>query len=366
MVGVMDQRLTDSYALYCGDSAEVLAGIETGSVDLITTSPPFAQLYTYSNSERDLGNSRTDAEFFAHFDFIIRELLRVTAPGRVAAIHVMDIPAMLVRDGYIGLKDFSGDVLRAFIAAGWTFDGRVPIDKNQQAQSIRTHSKALTKSQWSKDRSWLRPALPDYILKFRKPGDNIKPVVGGMTFEEWIDWANPTWPGGKPVEATYRQIMEWLERRTEEYAVLQGYTPTIDDLPLVATHGIAERYLMDVVDRAADAGAFSTWYGISESDTLNVNESRTPEQEKHICPLQLGTIERCIRLWSNPGDVVLDPFVGIGSVAVEAVKLRRKAIGVELKPEWWRVAVKNVNRAIDESRTPDLFSGLEALGAGED
>lgn len=310
MVGVMDQKITDAYALYCGDSAEVLRGLETGSVDLITTSPPFSQLYTYSNSERDLGNSRTDAEFFAHFDFIIRELLRVTAPGRVAAIHVMDIPAMLVRDGWIGLKDFSGDVIRAFVARGWTFDGRVPIDKNQQAQSIRTHSKALTKSQWAKDRSWLRPALPDYILKFRKPGENVKPVTGGMTFDEWIDWANPTWPN-------------------EE-------------------------------DRCAEHGAFSTWYGISEQDTLNVHDSRTPEQEKHICPLQLGTINRCVRLWSNPGDVVLDPFVGIGSVAVEAVKLSRVAVGVELKPEWFRVAVKNMDRAVQDSRTPDLFSALEA------
>lgn len=303
-VAVMDQVIRDEYALYCGDSVEVLGGLPTDSVGLIVTSPPFSQLYTYSNSERDLGNCRTDAEFFTHFDFIIRDLLRVLAPGRVAAVHVMDIPAMLVRDGWIGLKDFSGEVIRAFSERGWVFDGRVPVDKNQQAQSIRTHSKALTKSQWSKDRSWLRPALPDYVLKFRKPGENEKPVIGGMTFDEWIDWANPTWPND---------------------------------------------------DRCAEGGAFATWYGISEQDTLNVNESRTPEQEKHICPLQLGTIERAIRLWSNPGDVVLDPFVGIGSVVVESVKLGRRGVGVELKPEWYRVAHRNVERELEELNAMRLF-----------
>ena len=305
-VGVNSQKLTEHYAYYNGDSSEVLKGLATGTVDLIVTSPPFSQLYTYSNSERDLGNSRTDAEFFEHFDFIIRELLRVLKPGRVAAIHVMDIPAMLVRDGYIGLKDFSGEVIRAFIAGGFVFDGRVPIDKNQQAQSIRTHSKALTKASWSKDRSWLRPALPDYILKFRKPGENVAPVVDHMTFEEWIDWANPTWPSE--------------------------------------------------TDRCADGGAFSTWYGISEQDTLNINESRTAEQEKHICPLQLGTINRCIRLWSNPGESVLDPFAGIGSVPYEAVRLGRQGLGVELKPEWWRVGCKNLDRAVADTQSVDLFA----------
>lgn len=220
---------------------------------------------------------------------------------------------MLVRDGYIGLKDFSGDVIRAFIAAGFVFDGRIPIDKNQQAQSIRTHSKALTKASWSKDRSWLRPALPDYILKFRKPGENAVPVIGAMTFEEWIEWANPTWP--------------------------------------------------DEQDRCGDVGAFSTWYGISEQDTLNVNEARTPEAEKHICPLQLATIERCIRLWSNADETVLDPFSGIGSVVVRAVQKDRRGIGVELNPPWHRVAVRNVERAIAEMHTPTLFDALEPIGA---
>lgn len=312
-VSALSQRVTDQYALYQGDSIELIRGIPDNSVHLTVTSPPFIALYAYTASERDMGNSATDAEFFAHFDYLIGEMLRVTVPGRIAAIHVIDVPAMLVRDGYIGLKDFSGDVIRAFIANGWTWDARVPIDKNQQAQSIRTHSKALTMTQFEKDRSWLRPALPDYVLKFRKPGDNPVPVRGGMTRDEWIDWANPTWPNE---------------------------------------------------DRCQDAGAFSTWYGIRENDTLNVAEARGNDDERHICPLQLGTIERCIRLWSNPAEVVLDPFAGIGSVPYQAVKLGRYGVGCELKAEYFRAAVRNLRRA--ESRASDLFSmaAIEVVGDG--
>lgn len=314
VVGVMAQTVNEHYALYNGDAAEVLSGFGTSSIDLIVTSPAFASLYTYSASDRDLGNSRTDAEFFQHFDFIVRELLRVLKPGRVAAIHVMDIPAMLSRDGYIGLKDFSGEVIRAFIRGGWVFDGRVPIDKNQQAQSIRTHSKALTMTQLEKDRTWMRPALPDYVLKFRRSGENTVPVRGGdVSRDEWIDWANPTWPNE---------------------------------------------------DRCAEAGAFATWYGIREQDTLNAAEARTAEAERHICPLQLGTINRCVRLWSNAGEVVMDPFSGIGSVPFEAVKLGRFGLGVELNPPWHAVAVRNLDRAVTESTMPNLFSALDDPGRG--
>lgn len=308
-MNIVDQAFGEDWAYYQGDSAQVLKGMRSESVDLSVYSPPFAGLYVYSASERDLGNCRTDAEFFEHFRFIIGEVLRVTKPGRVTAVHVADIPAMLARDGYIGLKDFSGDVIRAYIAAGWTFDGRVPIDKNQQAQSIRTHAKGLTMTQMEKDRTWSRPALPDYILKFRKPGENQVPVCGGdVTRNLWIEYANPTWPG--------------------------------DD------------------DRCADAGAFATWYGIHESDTLQVAPARSADDERHICPLQLGTIERCIRLWSNVGETVLDPFGGIASTGHEAVRLGRRFVGCELKAQYWRVGAKNLERAADAKVAPTLFSGL--------
>lgn len=294
------------WTLLLGDSTERLGELAENSIDLSIHSPPFASLYTYSPSERDLGNSRNDDEFLTHYSLIVDQLLRVTKPGRVACVHVFDIPAMLIRDGYIGLKDFSGDVLRLFIQRGWIFDARIPIDKNQQAQSIRTHAKGLTMTQMEKDRTWSRPALPDYILKFRKPGENAVPVCGGdVTRDLWIEWANPTWP--------------------------------------------------DEADRCADAGGFATWYEIRETDTLNVQAARENADERHICPLQLGTIDRCIRLWSNAGEVVLDPFNGIGSTGHEAVRLSRRYVGIELKESYYRTAIRNLEAAEREKAQPTLF-----------
>ena len=310
-MNVLDQYITDDVAWYNGDSAEVLRAIPTNSIHLSVYSPPFSSLYVYSPSERDLGNS-SETAFFDHYRYIIDQVLRVTMPGRVTAVHVADTPAMLARDGYIGLKDFSGDVIRAYIAAGWIFDARIPIDKNQQAQSIRTHSKALTMSQLERDRTWNRPALPDYILKFRKPGENTIPVVNGdVSRDLWIEYANPTWPGHDG-------------------------------------------------DRAADAGAFATWYGIRETETLNVVEARSEEDERHICPLQLGTIERCVRLWSNKGETVLTPFGGIASECYQALRLGRKAIGIELKPTYWNVGVRNLKRAESANAELPLFAGMAA------
>lgn len=275
------------WTLMLGDSAERLGDVADESVGLSVFSPPFMSLYTYSATERDLGNSKSPEEFFGHFEFIIKELLRVTLPGRNCAVHVAQVPAMLARDGYIGLKDFRGQTIEAFVAGGWVYHGEVVIDKDPQAQAIRTHSKALLFTQLRKDSSWLRPALADYILVFRKPGDNAVPVTADITNEEWIEWARPI------------------------------------------------------------------WYGIKESDTLQYTSARGSEDERHICPLQLGTIERCIRLWSNRGETVLSPFAGIGSEGHEAVRLGRKFIGIELKEGYWKMAQKNLERAVHNTR--DLF-----------
>lgn len=291
-----DTVIEQDYKLFLGDSAELLGTIEDNSIHLSVFSPPFSSLYVYSPTERDLGNGRSQEEFNDHFRYIVDHLLRVTLPGRVCACHVADVPAMMVRDGYIGMKDLSGEVIRLFIDCGWIFDSRIPIDKNQQAQSIRTHSKGLTMTQMKKDRSWLRPALPDYILKFRKPGDNSIPVKDGMTGDEWIDLANPTWPNEN--------------------------------------------------DRCAEWGAYATWYGIKESDTLNVSVARHDRDERHICPLQLGTIERCIKLWSNEGEVICDPFAGIGSTGWKAIAMNRKFVGIELKRNYFNVAKNNLKEAM--------------------
>lgn len=278
-VNVVDQVIKSDYALYCGDSVEVMKGIPDNSIGLSVYSPPFMSLYTYSPTERDVGNSKTEDEFFHHYGYIIDELLRTTMPGRNTCVHVAQVPAMLVRDGYIGLKDFRGKTIQAYEDHGWVYHGEVCLDKDPQAQAIRTHSKGLLFVQLKKDSSWLRPALADYILVFRKPGENPVPIKPDLTNEEWIEFARPI------------------------------------------------------------------WYGIKESDTLNVAEGRDSEDERHICPLQLGTIERCIRLWSNPGETVLSPFAGIGSEVYMAVKLGRRGVGIELKESYFRTAVKNLQRA---------------------
>jgi len=279
----------NGYRMMLGDSSERLAEIPSDSVHLSVYSPPFQSLYTYSPTERDLGNCSEPGEFLAHYSFIIRQLLRVTKPGRNTCVHVADVPAMLERDGYIGMKDMSGDIVRAYIAEGWTYHGRVTIDKDPQAQAIRTHSKGLLFVQLKKDASWLRPALADYILVFRKPGDNDTPVQPDISNDDWIEWARPI------------------------------------------------------------------WYGIKESDTLNVREAREDKDERHLCPLQLGTIERCIRLWSNRGETVLSPFAGIGSEGYVALQHGRQFIGCELKPAYYRVACKNLEIALHTGQG-DLFA----------
>lgn len=284
----------EQYRLMLGDSCERMAEIADNTVDLSVFSPPFQSLYTYSPTERDLGNSRSTDEFYQHFRYIIDHLLRVTKPGRNCCVHVQQVAASLVNDGFIGLKDFRGDVIAAFAARGWVYHGEVTIDKNPQAQAIRTHAKGLLFLQLRKDSSWMRPGLADYILVFRKPGENATPIHPDMSNEEWIEWAHPV------------------------------------------------------------------WYGIKESDTLNVAEGREADDERHVCPLQLGTIERCIRLWSNPGETILSPFAGIGSEGYESLRLGRKFIGIELKPSYFRAAQKNLQRIIEKNAQATLWQEVEA------
>jgi len=281
-----------------GDACTRLRELLDDSIDLSIYSPPFADLYTYTDSERDLGNSRDWDEFFSHYAYIIREILRVTKSGRVTCVHTSDIPAMAQKDGYIGIKDFPGKVIKAYEDEGWIFHGRCFIQKNPQAQAIRTHSQALLFVQLRKDSTVSRPALIDQILIFRKPGDNQVPVTpvenGELDNDTWVEWA----------------------------------------------HGI--------------------WTGIRETETLQYSTARDGDDEKHICPLQVETIERCVRLYSNPGETVLTPFGGIGSEGYMAIKLGRKAILVELKRSYFGVLVQNMRRAEIESNTINLFEWAES------
>lgn len=285
----------DGWTVTNQDCIEGVAGLADNSIDLSVYSPPFVSLYTYTASERDMGNCANAAEFFEHFGFLQRELLRVTKPGRLTCCHVSQIAAMLERDGYIGVKDFRGQTIAAFEANGWIYHGEVCIDKDPQAQAIRTKSKGLLFVQMKKDSSWSRPALADYILLFRKPGENVVPIThhqpgAELTNEEWIQFARPI------------------------------------------------------------------WYGIRESDTLHVAEARNGDDERHICPLQLGTIERCIRLWSNPGELILSPFTGIGSEGYGAVRLDRRFVGFELKPQYAAVAARNLTAAVLAKSQGGLFA----------
>lgn len=272
---------TENWTAMLGDSCIRIKEIPDESVDLSVYSPPFADLFVYSNSLHDLGNCKDWNEFFNHYGYLVSEIKRITKPGRLSCVHTSDIPAMANRDGYIGLKDFPGRVIKLHEDNGWIFVGRALVQKNPQAQAIRVKSKSLLFVQMNKDSSHSRPALVDHILIFKRPGKNqvpITPVANGeLDNEKWISWA----------------------------------------------HGI--------------------WTDIRETETLQYYHARDTEDEKHICPLQLGTIERCIKLYSNPKEIVFTPFMGIGSEAFVAITLNRKAIGIELKESYFKTAVNNLN-----------------------
>jgi hypothetical protein len=308
-----DDAHGDGWHIALGDSCERLGELADESIDFSVYSPPFASLFTYSPSDRDLGNCSTRDEFLTHYGFIIREVLRVTKPGRLSAVHVQQLTSTKAVHGVIGLTDFRGQVIAAHQAEGWIFHGEITVDKCPQAQAIRTKAHALMFATLERDSSNNRPALADYVLLFRKPGDNAVPVKPQVTRDEWIDWARPIWKDtGDAVEDT--------------------------------------------------AGCVAPWYGINETDTLNADVARDDPDERHVCPLQRGLIERCVRLWTNEGETVLSPFTGIGSEGVVSLTLARRFEGCELKQSYWATAVKNMrDTEIDlSSRLPLELGGTAA------
>lgn len=300
-----DDAHGETWTLKLGDSCERLAEVPDASVDLSIYSPPFASLFTYSPSFRDLGNSATRQDFLAHYGFIIREVLRVTRPGRLSAVHVQQLTTTKATHGVVGLTDFRGQVIAAHQAEGWIFHGEITVDKCPQAQAIRTKATSLMFATLERDSASVRPALADYVLLFRAPGENAVRVKPEVSREEWINWARPIWQG-------------------------------------------------EPEDAVTETGHCGCWYGIRESDTLNVAVARVEADERHICPLQLGLIERAVRLWTNPGETVLSPFAGIGSEGYVAVRHGRRYIGCELKPSYWATAATNLRAADMEvaSRLP--------------
>ena len=310
---IMDETHGDDWTLYNGDSCEVLTGLPDHSVDLAVFSPPFSSTYTYSPSERDLGNVADDRQFWQQFGFISRELLRVVKPGRLVAMHVANLPAYKNTHGYSGRRDFRGATIDHFEEAGFFYHSEITIDKNSQAQAIRIHSHGLLFAQLQRDAAAMWQCWADYVVVMRTPGDNAVPVKTDLTQEDWIEWAHAVWPafGGTEVDQV---AAEW----------------------------------------AADL-ASQVWYGIRETDVLGAHEARENDDERHLCPLQLPVIERCVRLWSNVGEVVLSPFAGIGSEGVGALRNGRRFIGVELKPAYYRVAVRNLSAAAARAIEGTLF-----------
>jgi DNA modification methylase len=283
---------TERYTLYLGDCVEQSKNIASESIGYTIFSPPFSSLFTYSNSPRDLGNSKSDIEFYEHFKFLVKELYRITIPGRLVSFHCMNIPAMKERDGYIGIKDFRGDLIYLFQQNGFIYHSEVCIWKDPLIEATRTKSLGLMHKQLQKDSSRCRQGLPDYIVTMRKPEDNPIPIKHPEGLTKYI--------GEKEIESG------------------------------VLSHNIWRRYASPV------------WFDINQTRTLNKNAARGECDERHICPLSLDTIERCMELWSTKDDIVFSPFGGIGSEPYTALKMGRKAVAIELKESYFRQMARNI------------------------
>lgn len=271
-----------------GDCVDVVGQLPDASIGFSVYSPPFGSLFVYSDSAADMGNSATDDEFAAHYRYLVAQMFRVTMPGRLTAVHCTDLPMTKWRDGEIGIKDFSGDIIREHIAAGWVLHSRVTIWKCPVVEMTRTKAHGLLYKTLKADSGRSRMGMPDYLLVFRKPGDNPAPIVHRpeeFPVSQWQEWASPV------------------------------------------------------------------WMTVNQTRVLNVKAAREQADEKHLCPLQLDVIERALVMWSNPGDVVLSPFMGIGSEGDCSLRLGRKFIGTELKESYWRQACRNLEGAERNSST---------------
>lgn len=307
------QVVTDQYAIYNGDCVEVIAGLPDKSVDYSIFSPPFSSLYTYSNSPRDMGNARNDGEFFDQFQFLIKQLARVMKPGRNVSFHCMQLPTSKERDGYIGLKDFRGDLIRAFQEEGFIYASEVTIWKDPVTAMQRTKALGLLHKTVRGNGSFSRQGIPDFLVTMRAPGD----IADDNRVRHYRDDAEVELEAAKAgvdrseIECNHLPVQEWQQL------------------------------------------ASPVWMDINPSDTLQYKSAREHDDERHICPLQLEVIRRGIKLWTNPGDVVLTPFLGIGSEVYTAVEMGRRGIGAELKESYFSQAAKNIASLSQQS---DMFS----------
>jgi len=289
---ILDQVITDKYSIYNADCIEVARNLPDNSLDFSVFSPPFSSLYTYSNSDRDMGNSKNDEEFYEHFRFLVKELYRTIKPGRLVSFHCMNLPTSKTHDGFIGIKDFRGDMIQLFQEEGFIYHSEVCIWKDPVTAMQRTKALGLLHKTIRKDSSMSRNGIPDYLVTMRKPGENQEPIAH--------------------------------------------------------TH---EEFPVDLWQKIASP----IWMDINQSDTLQFRTAREEDDERHIAPLQLEVIERALLLWSNPNDVVFSPFLGIGSEGYQSIKQGRRFIGTELKPSYFQLAKRNMEQAVQEMKQIDIF-----------
>lgn len=304
-LAVGDMVKSDRYVIYNGDCVEVTRMLPDESVDYSVFSPPFVDLFSYSDSERCMSNCSTDEQFFDHYNFLVAEQFRITKEGRLISVHCMNLPTTITRHGYIGIRDFRGDIIRSYQKAGFIYHAEACIKKDPVVAMQRTKALGLLHKQVLKDSSMSRQGLPDYVCTFRKPGKNAEPISG--PFEKFIG-----------DESTFNNTGNM----------------SID---------IWQRYANPV------------WDDIDQSRTLNARLGREDDDTKHLCPLQLDVIERCLDLWSNPGDVVCSPFMGVGSEGVMSLRAGRSFIGIELKKSYFDVAVRFLKAEEASKAAPKLF-----------
>lgn len=324
-VNAVEQVVTDRYAIYQGDCCELIRAVPDASVDFGIHSPPFEGLYRFSNSDRDISNNE-GAAFWEHYGFLIAELLRVSRPGRLHAVHCMQLPTSKNRDGFIGMRDFRGEIIRAYQAAGWVFHSEVCIWKDPVVAQQRTKSIRLLHKQLVKDSALSGQGLADYMVIFRKPGDNAAPVSGML--DRFV---------GEGLDVSHDGYEQYCRQGRADNAQFKPWP-----FEMWRSVLIWQRYASPV------------WTDIRQTRTLQYRAARDHQDEQHISPLQLDVIERCIDLWSAPGETVLTPFLGIGSEVYVAADRGRRGIGFELKDTYFRQAKRNLAE-LDKPGTQRLF-----------
>jgi DNA modification methylase len=329
-IKAVEQVVTNDYAIYQGDACELIRAIPGDSVHFGVHSPPFEGLYRFSAYDRDISNNGDAESFFEHYAFLIQELLRVTKPGRLHSVHCMQLPRNKGRNGFIGMRDFRGEIVRAYEDAGWYFHSEVCIWKDPVVAQQRTKSLRLLHKQLVKDSAMSGQGLADFVITIRKPGENDEPLAGGLT----------KWVGDDSLDISRDAYERQLHAERGSGRAPWTYEQWVSIL-------VWQRYASPV------------WSDISQTRTLQYRGGRDEKDEVHISPLQLDVIERCIDLWSAPGDVVLTPFLGIGSEVYAAVEMGRKGIGFELKPSYFAQAVRNI-AGLSAPKAANLFDAMVA------